>query len=201
MSRLPGTDTVASMMRWSLFLMATHPEIQEKVHRELSDTLENRLAKVSDRNLLKYTDAVLHEVHRYAVMLPLGGPLHRVTKEVYVRGFRFPEGAFVATNLFAIFRDPKIWPHPNEFNPQNFFDSATNSLINSDYLIPFLIGRRACPGESLAKQELFLFFSGLLQRFQVKFDPEVAHPTINEMIITGFNRLPPDYNLLFVPRD
>lgn len=191
---------MAIMMRWSLMLMAMNSEVQANVQRELGEVLEGRVPKVSDRNLLKYTDAVIHEVFRYAVMLPVGGPLHRVTNEVHVGGHRFPKDAMVMVNLFAIFRDPKIWPHPNQFNPVNFLDpSSNNCLVNTDYLIPFMIGRRACPGESLAKQEMFLLFAGILQRYTVKFDPESRQPTMNDAVVTTFNCVPPDFKLLFVP--
>ena len=38
-------------------------------------------------------------------------------------------------------------------------------MKQSEALIPFSAGKRQCPGESLAKAELFLFFVGLIQKF------------------------------------
>ena len=47
-------------------------------------------------------------------------------------------------------------------------------VVNAEYVLTFGLGKRACVGEALARQELFLFFVGLLQRFEVV--PSSEHP-------------------------
>lgn len=48
--------------------------------------------------------------------------------------------------------DEEIFKNPQEFRPERFMEN--NNLEKR--LIPFGIGKRACPGESLARAELFL---------------------------------------------
>lgn len=42
-------------------------------------------------------------------------------------------------------------------------------------------GKRVCPGESLARDELFLFMAGLLQNFVFTLDPKSPPPCLDPM--------------------
>lgn len=42
-------------------------------------------------------------------------------------------------NLYAVFRDPKLWEKPNEFYPQHFLQ-ADGSFKHLEYFIPFGLG-------------------------------------------------------------
>jgi hypothetical protein len=44
----------------------------------------------------------------------------------------------------------------------SYLFSADGRVEKDEHLIPFSIGRRQCLGETLAKAELFLFFTGIL---------------------------------------
>ena len=50
-------------------------------------------------------------------------------------------------------------------------------IEKNESFIPFSLGKRACPGEILARAELFLFFTGILQKFH--FEP--MDPTKKEV--------------------
>lgn len=88
----------------------------------------------------------------------------------------------ILANLFAVHREPKFWPVPERFDPDANFLSATGELVRTEYLIPFSIGKRQCLGESLARQELFIIFSGLLQHFEVAPDEHSVLPSENESV-------------------
>ena len=51
------------------------------------------------------------------------------------------------------------------FRPQRFLDEAGN-VKRDEHFIPFSVGKRQCLGETLAKTELFLFFTALVQQYR-----------------------------------
>ena len=52
------------------------------------------------------------------------------------------------------------WGQDKEmFRPERFLDD-NGEIIQDEHLIPFSIGKRRCPGEALARIELFQFFTG-----------------------------------------
>lgn len=63
---------------------------------------------------------------------------------------------------------------PGEAAPEGYSDEERVEVVNAEYVLTFGLGKRACLGEALARQELFLFFIGLLQRFEIVPSPE--HP-------------------------
>ena len=59
-----------------------------------------------------------------------------------------------------------MFPEPTRFNPDRFID-ANGEFQHCDEVIHFSVGKRRCPGEGLAKMELFLLFANLLNQFKV----------------------------------
>ncbi|KAI2649500.1 Cytochrome P450 2A9 [Labeo rohita] len=70
----------------------------------------------------------------------------------------------VAPLLKSILQDKKEYSTPYEFNPAHFLDE-NGTFLKKESFIPFSIGKRMCPGEQLARMELFLFFTSLMQHF------------------------------------
>ncbi|XP_078601684.1 cytochrome P450 2D14-like [Branchiostoma floridae x Branchiostoma japonicum] len=57
---------------------------------------------------------------------------------------------------------------------------------------------RVCPGEQLARMELFLFFSTLLQSFIFKTPEDAAPPDTDGVF--GLTLTPPPFQLCAIPR-
>ncbi|XP_075197730.1 putative inactive cytochrome P450 2G1, partial [Anomaloglossus baeobatrachus] len=85
-------------------------------------------------------------------------------RDVTFRGYFIPKGATVITLIHSALRDKDYFEKPEEFYPEHFLDSAGNFKKNEAF-IPFSIGKRSCAGETLAKMEIFIFFTSLLQNF------------------------------------
>ncbi|XP_021044924.2 cytochrome P450 2C38-like, partial [Mus pahari] len=107
------------------------------------------------------------------------------------------QGTQVLTSLTSVLHDSKEFPNPEMFDPGHFLD-ANGNFKKSDYFMPFSAGKRACAGEGLARMELFLLLTTILQNFKLK---SLVHPKDINMIpfMNGLVTLPPHYQLCFIP--
>ncbi|MCP6508324.1 cytochrome P450, partial [Klebsiella pneumoniae] len=89
------------------------------------------------------------------------------------------------------------WERPHRFHPEHFLD-AQGRFVKPEAFMPFSVGRRACLGEPLARMELFLFFTCLLQRFS--FSVPAGQPLPTDHGVFMFLFTPSPYQLCAVER-
>ncbi|XP_051018599.1 cytochrome P450 2B1 [Acomys russatus] len=193
-----GTETSSSTLRYGFLLMLKYPRVAEKVQKEIDQVIgSHRLPTLDDRTKMPYTDAVIHEIQRFSDLVPIGVP-HRVTKDTVFRGYLLPKDTEVYPILSSALHDPRYFEQPDGFNPDHFLD-ANGALKKSEAFMPFSIGKRICLGEGIARNELFLFFTAILQNFSVSSPvaPKDIDLTPKE---SGIGRIPPTYQICFLAR-
>lgn len=188
-----GTDTTASTIRWGLLFLAKYPHIQKQVHEELNRVVGGRQICVEDRKNLPYTDAVIHETQRLANIVPLSIP-HKTSRDVTFQGYFIKKDTVVIPLLTSVLYDESEWESPHTFNPSHFLDKD-GKFTKKDAFLPFSAGRRACLGEGLAKMELFLIFTTLLQRFHFSPAPGVKEEDLSLTPSVGFTLTPSPHEL------
>ncbi|XP_012877754.1 PREDICTED: cytochrome P450 2J2 [Dipodomys ordii] len=187
---LAGTETTSTTLRWGLLYMALNPEIQEKVQTEIDRVVSRgKQPGLADRESLPYTYAVIHEIQRMGNIIPLNVP-RKVTTDTTLSGYHLPKGTMILTNLTALHKDPKEWATPDTFNPEHFLENG--QFKKKESFLPFGIGKRVCLGEQLARSELFIFFTSLVQKFtfrppkneklSLKFRPGLTLSPVNHRI-------------------
>ena len=105
------------------------------------------------------------------------GALPHIAKDDgYLAGYTIPKGTLIMYNIYKFHMDPDYWEGPEIFNPGRFLDG-----IKKEQFVPYGMGKRICMGESLAKNELFIFFTLLVQNLKIglaigheRADPERA---------------------------
>ncbi|XP_032081159.1 cytochrome P450 2J2-like [Thamnophis elegans] len=193
-----GAETSTTTLYWGLLYLLKYPDVQEKIHHEIDAILgPSQIITYEDRNRLPYTNAVLHEIVRYS-NVTITGPLRKCLKDIVIMGFPIGKGTLLLPNAHSVLYDSECWETPWKFNPEHFLDSEGNFVNNEAYL-PFSAGRRACVGESLARIELFIFFTNLLRSFKYQLPPEVKDVSFED--ITGVTRQPLPYKLCALPRE
>ncbi|XP_032747900.1 cytochrome P450 2A1 [Rattus rattus] len=192
-----GSETVSSTLRYGFLLLMKHPDVEAKVHEEIERVIgRNRQPQYEDHMKMPYTQAVINEIQRFSNLAPLGIP-RRIIKNTTFRGFFLPKGTDVFPILGSLMTDPKFFPSPKDFDPQNFLDDKGQLKKNAAFL-PFSTGKRFCLGDGLAKMELFLLLTTILQNFRFKFPMKLED--INEYPIPlGFTRIIPNYTMSFMP--
>ncbi|KAI8785389.1 cytochrome P450 2J1 [Biomphalaria glabrata] len=195
---IAGTDTTSGNILWFLLYMLHYPDVQEKIYQEIVSRVgSERQITIEDKPNLPYLNAVVMETQRHACVTPFASP-RVVIEEFTAEGFVFPAGAHILPNMDSVQHDPNVWENPGDFNPDRFLDKGGN-LIQPEEFIPFSLGNRVCLGESMAKMELFLFFSAIIQRFQLLPEHENRLPPLDE--IYGAIACPQPYKLRFIQRN
>ncbi|XP_050000679.1 cytochrome P450 2C25 isoform X22 [Alexandromys fortis] len=185
-----GTETTSTTVRYALLLLLKHPDVTAKVQEEIDRVVgRNRSPCMQDRSHMPYTDAVIHEVQRFINLLPTSLP-HAVTCDIKFRNYIIPKVSCLFSSLTSFCKDD-----------QESFTSAviitfTNENSNLCFFPP--LGKRICAGEGLARMELFLFLTTILQNFKLK-SLVSAKDIDTTPVVNGFVSLPPPYQLCFIP--
>lgn len=194
---IAGTQTTATCIKWFILYMIHYPDIQEKMWREIeSVTSSNRLLSLNDRPKLQYCQAVVDESLRISNTAPLS-VLHGALHDILFKGFRIPKGSVIVPNLDSVLMDEQVFSQPEKFNPARFLDED-GMLHGIEKNVAFSVGRRACMGESLARMELFLYITALVQRF--KFLPACGEDPPKIKRILGLQFSPAPFMLKVVRR-
>nr|XP_044634448.1 cytochrome P450 2D14-like isoform X2 [Equus asinus] len=192
-----GMVTTSTALAWALLLMILHPDVQRRVQQEIDEVIgQTRRPEMGDQARMPFTMAVVHEVQRFGDIAPLGAP-HMTSRDIEVQGFLIPKGTTLIPNLSSVLKDETVWKKPFRFHPEHFLD-AQGHFVKQEAFMPFSAGRRSCLGEPLARMELFLFFTCLLQRFS--FSVPAGQPRPSDHGVFGTLVSPAPYQLCAEPR-
>lgn len=174
---LAGHETSASALSWGLYLLATHPDAQERVAAEAAEFGDN--PAFSDLSRLKFTRDVFREVLRLYPPVPMMVRENRKPEEM--RGRQVKPGAQIVLSPWHLHRHERLWENPDGFDPGRWQTEAGRVSSRAAYM-PFSAGPRVCTGAGFAMAEGVLLLSALAGafRFTPVGDPPVpvAHLTV-----------------------
>ncbi|CAG5116332.1 unnamed protein product [Candidula unifasciata] len=193
-----GTETTATTLGWFFLYMVNYPRVQDKVFEEISEVVgQDRAPNTQDRSKLVYTTATIMEVQRLASLLPFSGA-RVVRRDVQIAGYLIPQDSHVLINFDTVLHDKALWgDDADQFRPERFI-ASDGSLYTPDAWIPFAIGKRNCLGDSMAKLELYIFVSNIIQRFQILPPDSKRVPPLKGCL--QITHVPSPYEVRFVSR-
>ena len=146
---------------------------------------------------MPYTEAVVLETLRMSSLMPFGIP-HTITKDISFHEYLIPKDSVILANIYDVHHSEKSWGDPEAFRPERFL-TVDGKEINKNHppVVAFSIGKRACLGETLARDNIFLFLTSLFQRFRILSDP--ANPSKPKMP-GGLFRTAPTFKVIFEDR-
>ncbi|XP_063425287.1 cytochrome P450 2C25-like [Mytilus trossulus] len=190
-----GTDTTASTILWAIIFLVNNPDVQEKLRNELTEVVgPNRQPLLDDRNNLPYCESVITETLRLGNIIPFSLP-HTVTEDFVLNNYRIPKGSIVIPNINATLHEENTFPDSNNFDPSRFLDENGKLNKRRDNVMSFSLGRRVCPGESLARMELFLFLTAIVTRYKILPEGQLPPNIEGEL---GMTYSPTPYSVRFV---
>ena len=173
-------------------MLANRQDIQEKLYNEIkANTNDNDPVRNSDKERLPYLEAVMWEIQRYCTLSPF--ILHKsCDKDAELFGYTIPKNTMILLNVLSTHMDEKTWGDPHVFRPERFINDD-GKFVKHPHVIPFSIGKRACPGEILARQELYLFTGNLIKRF--RFYPPEGEQKLDEEPVKDSIWCPKPFNV------
>lgn len=171
-----GFETTGSTLSYMAYVLAKHPEVQEKLLEELDEAVKNRgdIPLYDFINSLDYLDRVFSEVLR---LYTPGFLIHRRCNEgCKVNGLSIPPGVDVFMPPYVLHRDPLLWPDPEKFDPNRFSAKNKEAQAACTYM-PFGMGPRQCIGFRFALLEMKTAMFRVLSK--VKF--QTAGDTVSQL--------------------
>jgi cytochrome P450 len=164
-----GHETTASALNWTWYLLSQHPDVDERMHAEISATQELPAPGLAEMEALAYTQQVINEALR---LYPPGWVLSRRTIEPDVlSGYEIPAGTNVLLPLYLLHRHPRYWKNPDAFWPERFAPEHEAERPRFAYM-PFAAGPRHCIGETFALFEMLIHLYKVARRYRLTYVPE-----------------------------
>lgn len=165
---IAGHETTALTLAYSLYLLAAHPDAQERLRRELSANLGSRPAEISDLARLPFLRGVVMESLR---LYPPADTIGReATEECAIGPLHLRKGTNVFMSQWVVHRDARWFPDPEQFAPDRWTDDFERHLRRFAFF-PFGGGPRACIGQGFAMTEAMLVIATLCRSFSFAPDP------------------------------
>ncbi|GBP66254.1 Probable cytochrome P450 6a20 [Eumeta japonica] len=167
---IAGVEPSATGMFFTLYELARHPEIQNKLLEEVDEVFKRCDDNPTYEAVVEmsYLDMVLDESMR--VHPAIGNLVRRCTKDggVLPAGqIRVEKGTVIHIPVYALHHDPKYYPEPEKFIPERFSEEGKRNIKNYTYM-PFGDGHRICIGMRFARLQVKTGLLHLLRHFRVQ---------------------------------
>ncbi|CAI4224187.1 unnamed protein product [Auanema sp. JU1783] len=186
-----GMETTVTTLRWAIVYMLHNPHVQERCYQEVEKVFGSEVPTYSAHKQAPYVEATISETLRLANVLPWAIP-HRTTTDVKIQNHFIPAGSVILPQYGTLQFDPTVFPEPEKFNPDRFIQDGC--YVKKAELNPFGMGKRSCLGEKLARYELFLILTTLLQNYEFIKEEGKGLPSCDRS--EGMTNVPKHYNVI-----
>ncbi|KAI3770248.1 hypothetical protein L6452_01375 [Arctium lappa] len=194
---LAGKDPIATSLYWFIYMLCKHPEIQDKVAKEIKEATNMSIQELEIINVaefatrvteealdkMQYLHAALTETIRLYPALSMD-PKTCFSDDVLPDGGFVKKGEVVVYMPYAMGRMTHIWGDDAlEFKPERWLDEDGVFHPASPFkFTAFQAGPRTCMGRDFAYRQMKIFSSILLGCFAFKLSDENKIPHYRTMI-------------------
>ncbi|POI22482.1 hypothetical protein CIB84_013770, partial [Bambusicola thoracicus] len=165
-------------LQWAMLELARSPGIQERLRAEVlaakQEAQGDRVKMLKSIRLLKAAIKETLRLHPVAVTLQ-----RYTTQEVILQDYRIPPKTLVQVGLYAMGRDPEVFPKPEQFNPERWLVMGSKHFKG----LSFGFGPRQCLGRRIAELEMQLFLMHILENFKIETKRAVEVGTKFDLIL------------------
>ena len=162
---IAGHDTTAVVLTWAFHLIGRHPEIEEKMVKEIRENSNSDTLTMNELRNFPYIKMVIQEVMRlYPPVWTFG---RRAINDDNNNGYYVPANTFCTMPALFVHRNPEFWEKPDEFYPEHFMPEKVKERNKHAYF-PFSAGQHFCIGEHYAQMEIQLVLIHILKKYKVR---------------------------------
>nr|QLI62193.1 cytochrome P450 44 [Streltzoviella insularis] len=163
-----GHDTSATILMYTLILLGSHPEVQDKAFKEIQEVVEtDRDFEKQDLSKMMYLEAVLKESLRIHSIAPIVA--RQVEREVKLKNYTLHPGSSCFLAIHGVHRH-KMWGEDAEvFRPERWLNPASLPE-NPNAFSGFSFGRRMCIGRIYAMMSMKATLAHLLRHYRILSD-------------------------------
>ena len=178
---IAGSETTGNAIAWACYLLATHPQAQERLQTEVDEVLAGADASYETLAALPYTRAVITEALR--LYSPVWILPRRAVAAVELDGYLLRAGSRIMFSPYALNRDARLHHDPDRFDPGRWATDYTRTDLRASFF-PFGQGIRNCIGEGFAWTEAILLLSAIAARWQLRLaDGADVHPLVSSTLV------------------
>ncbi|KAH9707874.1 cytochrome P450 734A1 [Citrus sinensis] len=183
-----GTDTTASLLSWTIFLLAIHSDWQDKARKEVLELLGQQNPSADNISRLKIVGMIINETLR--LYPPFVVFVREVKKEVKLGDLIVPANVDVTIPVIAVHHDPQIWGEDfHLYKPERFAQGVPKATSNNmAAFLPFGLGPRTCVGFNFTIIEAKIALSMILRRYKFTLSPNYVHSPV-PLLIRFINKL------------
>lgn len=175
---LAGHETSAAALAWALYLIASDPDVQDRLADEARPVFAD-IPDFGDLRRLSFARDVFRETLRLYPPVPM--MIRTAERQEEMRDKHIAPGSPIILSPWHLGRHERLWPDGHVFDPDRWQRAETRETARTAWL-PFSTGPRVCPGAGFAMQEGVLMLALLAARF--RFTPVPDRPPEPMMHLT-----------------
>jgi pentalenene oxygenase len=178
---IAGSETTGNTIAWACYLLASHPQVQERLQAEVDQVLAGADASYETLSALPYTRAVITEALR--LYSPVWILPRRAVADVELGGHLLRAKSRIMFSPYALNRDARLHRDPDRFDPGRWATDYTRTDMRASFF-PFGQGIRNCIGEGFAWAEATLLLSAIAARWHLRLaDGASVHPVVSSTLV------------------
>uniref|UniRef100_A0A1I8NZB8 Cytochrome P450 n=1 Tax=Stomoxys calcitrans TaxID=35570 RepID=A0A1I8NZB8_STOCA len=182
-----GVEPTSSIMSGVLLCVATNPEKQQKLRKEILTKVGKTSAfTIENMNNLPYLRACIKEAIRiYPLVF---GNIRATGMDLCLSGYQIPKGTKIFLTSSLLLQEDKYFPNPKEFLPERWLRShtsdTTDNATNPFVYLPFGFGPRSCVGKRIVELQLEITLAHLVRNFEMEYNYSTENAFENYFVNT-----------------
>jgi cytochrome P450 len=184
---IAGHSTTATALAWTFYLIAQHPDVYQKLKKEVDDVIGTGELTLEHLQQLHYTKACFNESMR--LYPPVWLFIRRALENNQVGDYIIEKDTDVLISPYITHHNESIWKDASSFKPERWLTDEVKQMDKFAYF-PFAAGPRMCIGNNFALFEADIIIAKIIQKFKFEYAGDAPPEMEPSTTLRVKNRMP-----------